>query len=315
MSTEQDYTSIRVNTLRGDLQIPFDVYVRVAGKYILYCRNGSTFEGERLDRLKAKKLKAMFVRKEDEIPYRQYLESSIDSAFDGGSGKSDQTRAEVIQGFLQSAAEQYLDDPVNQFAYDHMLSAVDRFTKFLPKEAKMVPALLKLSNNDKSITHHGSNVATLATAMAQAEVKDPKLITTTALGCLIHDIEHFVSNLEVAGPPASFPDDLMKKYKAHPVEGASRLQGAKFVDRLVLNIISQHEEHIDGSGFPKGLREKDMDPLVMMVATANAYDRLVHFEHLDPKTALKTLFLEKLGAFPLKALQRLQVVLKDHGIV
>src|SRR5690349_17545295 len=125
VSAAGEYTPIRVSTLRGDIKIPFDVFVRVAGKYILYCRQGSSFEGERLARLKSKKLKQMFIRPEDEIPYAQYLEESIDSAYRGG--KSLDIRAEVIQGFQQAAAEQYMEDPNQEFFYNHIKSSMQRF--------------------------------------------------------------------------------------------------------------------------------------------------------------------------------------------
>src|ERR1700682_5240686 len=94
---DKEFTAIRVATLRGDIQIPFDVYVPVAVKYILYCRAGSSFEGKRLDRLKAKKLKKMYLRPEDQIPYSQYLEQSIDQAY-SKSDKAIELGAEVIQG-------------------------------------------------------------------------------------------------------------------------------------------------------------------------------------------------------------------------
>jgi HD-GYP domain-containing protein (c-di-GMP phosphodiesterase class II) len=93
------------------------------------------------------------------------------------------------------------------------------------------------------------------------------------------------------------------------------LQGAKFLDQLVLSIITQHEEHADGTGFPKGLHEKDMDPLVVIVAMANAYDRLICFAGRSPKDALKNLLIDKLGAFPLPVLQNLQAILKRHAQV
>lgn len=313
---DQEYTPIRVNTLRGDLQIPFDVYVRVAGKFILYCRQGSSFEGTRLERLKSKKLKEMYVKKDDEIAFGQYLETSIDSAFNKQGGKAWQIRAEVIQGFQQDAAERFLDDPSVEFSFHHMVSSVDRFVNLVKSENEAIPALLAIPNTDRSITHHGVNVSTLATAMATLDgVKDQKLLTSMALGCLLHDVEHYYSGLDVGGNPADFPEEDKAKFNKHPIEGARRLQNLKLMDGMVLNIISQHEEHIDGTGFPKGLKEKEMDPLVMIVATANAYDRLVRFENLDPKTALKTLFIDKLGSYPLKALQNLQTVLKTQGIV
>ena len=81
---DEKFTPIRVASLRGDIKTPFDVYIHVAGKYILYLRKGSSFEGTRLERLKAKKLKKMYISPDDEIPYKQYLEESIDKAYSSG---------------------------------------------------------------------------------------------------------------------------------------------------------------------------------------------------------------------------------------
>ena len=67
------HVPIRVSTLRGDQQITFDVYVRVAGKYILYCREGDSFEGERLERLVSKRLTKMYIRKEQLPLYDAYI--------------------------------------------------------------------------------------------------------------------------------------------------------------------------------------------------------------------------------------------------
>ena len=74
---QQDYTPIRVSTLRGDLKIPFDAYVRVAGKYILYLRKGDSFEGKRLNKLKEKKLRTMFIPFDSLKHYRSYMTENI----------------------------------------------------------------------------------------------------------------------------------------------------------------------------------------------------------------------------------------------
>jgi HD-GYP domain-containing protein (c-di-GMP phosphodiesterase class II) len=55
----------------------------------------------------------------------------------------------------------------------------------------------------------------------------------------------------------------------------------------VISIIVQHEEYIDGRGFPQGLQEKNMDPLAVIVSTCNALDRLLTFERVPQKDAVK----------------------------
>lgn len=310
-----EYTAIRVSTLRGDMKTPFDVYVRVAGKYILYCRAGSSFEGERLARLKSKKLKKMYIRPEDEIPYAQYMEQNIDAAYDAKSGKSLDVRAEVIQGFQQAAAEQYMEDPTHEMYYNHVRSSMERFVNFLNNDPKASASVLKIENLDQSITHHSVNVATLATMMvAESKFKDSTQIDRLAMGCLLHDIDHVQTELQVAKPVDQMTPEELAIYKEHPLLGAKKLQRIEFVDQLVMNVVLQHEENIKGTGFPKGLTEREMDPMVVIAATANAYDRLVSFEKLLPRDAIKHMMIEKLGLYPLDYLQILQKILKRLGL-
>lgn len=315
MTEAEDFTPIRVSTLRGDIQIPFDVYIRVAGKFIHYCRKGTSFEGERLERLKSKRLRKMFIRPEDELPYKQYLEESIDGAY-RQSDKPLSVRAEVIQGFQEAAAEDFMDDPLNQTTYQHVRSSAQRFVEFLQEETWGAQSILRIRNIDQSVSHHSVNVATLATSMTLANnMRDPKVLQIMALGCLFHDIDHHTNGLNLLQSIDKFSTDDHQTYRNHPKAGAHRLQGATFLDQLVVKIILEHEEHSDGTGFPKGLFEKDMDPLVLIAATANAFDRLTSFENMSIKEALKHMLIQKLGAYPLTYLQSLQNLLKNQQLL
>ncbi|NJL24620.1 MAG: HD domain-containing protein [Calothrix sp. SM1_5_4] len=149
----------------------------------------------------------------------------------------------------------------------------------------------------------------------QSQMRDGPQLNLLALGCMLHDIEHYFTGLNIARPISQITGEDLITYRAHPINGAHRLSQATFVDQMVMNIIAQHEEHIDGSGLPKGLHEDDMDPLVLVAGVANAFDRLISFEDLPPKTALKALLIDKMGVYPLPCLQALQEVLKKQGLV
>lgn len=316
MQGDPVYTPIRVTTLRGDNPTAFDIYVKVGDRYVLYLRQGSTFEGSRLERLKSKRLRHMFVREEDDIAYRQYLEQSIDQAYSKKGGKDLAVRAEIIQGFQQAAAEEMMENLENEDIYNHTRSSLQRFVGFINEEKNAIHALLSIRNIDKSISHHGVNVATLFTALAIHEgIRDDNLVELTAFGALVHDVEHFLGGYEVPTKLSTLSPDQFSVYRQHPIDGGRRLQKIRHIDQVVFKTISQHEEHCDGTGFPKGIHEKQMDPLVPLVGVANAYDRLTALEEVEPKAALKRLLIEKLGAFPLKHLQGLQAVLKNQNLV
>ena len=313
-----DFVPIRVSTLRGDLKIPFDVYVKVNEKHILYCRQGDSFEGTRLQRLKAKKLKKMFIQQEDEKAYRSYMSDNIGMAYEGSQGKSIENRSEVIQGAQQAAAEDVMEDPANEIFYAVAKEGSTKYVDFILKEDKALQAILNIENTDKNVGHHGVFVATLALGIAQviglAEER-PTEMPTLVLGGLLHDFEHHHNGLDVARPLDQMSPDELDLYKRHPFDGANRAKDQKHFDSMVMNIILQHEEKIDGTGFPKGLTEKDMDPLTMVAATANTFDRYTSIEGRDRKSALKSMLIDKMGLHPLDQMKALQDVLKKHNLL
>lgn len=300
-----DYVSFRVSTLRGDQKIDFNAYIRINEKMILYVRRGDSFEGLRLKKLKEKKLKQMFLKPEEEHLYRQYIQRNIDMAYDKNSGKSITNRAEIIQGSQQSSAEEVFENPVSAVAYNEAKSNMEKFVGFLQSENEAFQSMMTIENADQNIAHHGVAVATLSTLLMQRLNFDPTKINLVALGALLHDFDHFHSGLNLARPLSQFSPDDLAKYKMHPQNGANAVKDKRHFDPLVLKIILQHEELIDGSGFPNKLREKDIDPGAIIVGSANALDRLITFEGVPRAQAPKELMVKRVGHYPLDYIRTL----------
>lgn len=71
------FLPIRLSTLVGNKVLPFAIFMHIAGKHILYCREGDNFDDERLGRLKNKKIRQLYIQEADEFTYRQYLEKQL----------------------------------------------------------------------------------------------------------------------------------------------------------------------------------------------------------------------------------------------
>jgi HD-GYP domain-containing protein (c-di-GMP phosphodiesterase class II) len=300
-----DYVPFRVSTLRGDQKIDFNAYLRINDKHILYVRRGDSFEGLRIKKLKEKKLKQMFIKPEEEHLYRQYIERNIDMAYDKNSGKSITNRAEIIQGSQESAAEEVFENPVSEIAYNEAKSNMDKFVNFLQTENEAFQAMMNIENVDQNIAHHGVTVATLSTMAMQKLNFDPKQVNLVALGGLLHDFDHYHNGLQVNKPLSQFSADELAKYKRHPQNGSDAVKDKKHFDPLVAKIILQHEEHMDGSGFPNKLKERDLEKGSLMVASANAMDRLITFEGIPRHQAPKELMVNRVGHFPLEYIRTL----------
>lgn len=305
------YVPIRVSTLRGDQKIDFDAYVKINDKYVLYLRRGDSFGGNRLVRLREKKLRKMFIDPNDEGNYRSYLSKNIEMAYDKKSKVPLNSRSEIVQGSQQSSAEEVMENPGNQVAYNDAKDVASKFVDFLNSEGDALKHILNIENLDQNIAHHGVAVSTLAVALAvKLGITEPKQTQLLALGAQLHDIGHFNSSLNICRPLNSFTDPEMLQYKDHPRLGGLVAQDKKHFDQTVINIITQHEEYIDGKGFPQGLNEAKIDPLALITASANALDRLMTFEGVAKGEVIKKLMITSVGKYPLQHLQLLSDILK-----
>lgn len=305
-----DYVSIRVSTLRGDQKIDFDAYVRINDKMLLYLRKGDSFDGDRLDRLKAKKMRKMYIEVKDETIYRDYLRINIETAYDKNSNKDMKTRSEIIQGSQQANTEEVFENPENVASYNSAKDAAAKYVEFLMNNTDAMKSIMGIQNVDQNLAHHGVTVATLAVALAdRLGIKDPKQTQLLTLGSLLHDYGHFESTLNLARPLSAFTKEELIIYKEHPALGAKKVQDKKHFDLTVINIINQHEERINGTG-PLGLTEKQLDPLAIIVATANSMDRMITYEGVPRSEVAKKLMIDHMGLHPLNQMQLLGEILK-----
>ncbi len=305
-----EYVSIRVSTLRGDQKIDFNAFIKINDKHVLYLRRGDSFEGDRLKRLKEKKLRQMYIIIDDEDKYRSYLKVNIEQAYDNGSGKDISTRAEIIQGAQQSNTEEVFENPENAETYNNAKDAAGRFVDFLMTNTPAVQHILNSSNTDQNLAHHGVSVATLSVSLAnRLGINDPKQTQLLTLGALLHDFGHMEGNTHYNKPKKSLTPQELKEYLMHPKLGAQRVQDKKHFDQSVINIIMQHEETIDGRG-PNKLNENQTDPNAVIVSSANALDRLIAFEGVAKEDAAKQLMINAVGEHPLKHLQILADIMK-----
>jgi len=304
------YISIRVSTLRGDQKIGFNAYVKINDKMILYLKQGDSFEGPRLKKLKEKKLRQMFILTDEEQNYLSYLKVNIESAYDSKNTANIETRSEIIQGAQQSNVEAVFENAHDADSYAKTKEDAGKYVQFILNTTGAANALLNIENTDQSLAHHGVSVSTLAVALAKRlNVNDEKKVQLMALGALLHDYGHNLHPIDLGMSLSAMTPENLKIWKDHPRVGAENVRNTKHFDPSVLNIILQHEEKINGTG-PLKMLEKDQDPLATIVASANTADRLLAFEKVPKADVPKKMTVDYMGKHPLTHIQHLGEILK-----
>jgi putative two-component system response regulator len=126
---------------------------------------------------------------------------------------------------------------------------------------------------DPYTASHQQRVTQLACAMAKAMNLPEDNITGLYLAGLIHDIGKVSVPAEILCNPNKLSIDEFNIIKMHPTLGYEILKGLE-LPWPIAQIIHQHHERIDGSGYPLGLSGKDILLEARILAVADVVEAM-----------------------------------------
>lgn len=130
-----------------------------------------------------------------------------------------------------------------------------------------------IEGRDKYTRGHVERVTTYALWTAKALRWDSQNLRTLEFGARLHDIGKIVIPGQVLNKPGRLTDEEWELMQKHPLAGANILKGIKHLHGT-LPYILYHHERWDGSGYPKGLAEKEIPIQGRLLALADVYDAL-----------------------------------------
>lgn len=138
---------------------------------------------------------------------------------------------------------------------------------------------------------HQRRVAQLAVAIARELVLSGEQIEGIRFGALIHDIGKMYVPAEFLNRPGRLTDLEMQVIKTHPEAGYSIVKDIDF-PWPVAQMIHQHHEALDGSGYPLGLKGDEIVAEARILAVADAVESMVSHRPYRPSRGLEVALAE-----------------------
>ena len=151
---------------------------------------------------------------------------------------------------------------------------------------------------DDYTAFHSNNVAVLANTFGRWLKLGKNELETLTLAALLHDVGKLEIPAEIANKSSKLDEEEYEIMKTHPEHGYERLRLGDFPNE-VMRVALLHHERIDGSGYPFGLGDGQIDRFAKIVAICDTYDamssRRPYKEQTDPFTVIRKFEREMLG--------------------
>jgi putative nucleotidyltransferase with HDIG domain len=153
---------------------------------------------------------------------------------------------------------------------------------------------------EQSVARHGLTVARVAARLARRDPDLPARPLDTVLAALLHDVGMLRVPQTLVHQAEPLDDAGRRAVEAHCRAGAEMLTALAPDERWLAECALSHHEHVDGTGYPDGLRESQISPLARFVAVCDVYAALCaarpHRPAREPRTAMAdTLLLAEQG--------------------
>jgi len=130
-----------------------------------------------------------------------------------------------------------------------------------------------LDLKDSETEGHSKRVTAYAIALARAMAIPPEEIKIIARGAFLHDVGKMAIPDEILRKPGKLSERERELMREHCARGYQMLRKIPFLTGAA-EIVFCHQEHYDGSGYPNGLRGREIPIGARIFAVADTLDAI-----------------------------------------
>jgi response regulator RpfG family c-di-GMP phosphodiesterase len=293
---DDKFTKISINEFYSNKVVLFDVFIKISdGHYIKILHKGDSFLSKRIDHYKnTKDVKFLYYQVTDRKKYFQLVNHLSVKA-----GKSDKLANKAKVGLLKLAAECYLDevsfDGLKPIIIEQGKELCANICTVIEYQKDLYQLLREFADiRPEALPHSFAVTFFTAAIIEQFEWKSKKTLEMIAMASMFHDIGKINLPKEIIDlrPRDMTPEQLLD-YQQHPLLSNQVLDGKIGVDASLKQIIYQHHECFDGSGFPRGIKGGNISLSANILCLASDFTHMMTDENIPPMECFKRILSDK----------------------
>lgn len=170
----------------------------------------------------------------------------------------------------------YMDNKNNRINIECIKSLVDTIIFLIKADKSFIYRTVPFLKNDKTVSTHSLHVALYSINLGiELGFKMDQLIQI-GTAALLHDIGYKKIDPSILGKNDQLSEDEINEVQKHVQYSVEILKLNQIDDPYIIDAVMHHHERYDGSGYPKGLMEKDISDFASMLSVCDVFDALTN---------------------------------------
>ncbi len=251
-----------------------EIYLQTKGKYSLYNAKGLHFGRRDAERLLEGKIEYVYISVKDHQVYYETMEKAL-SRIVVDPNIQQEKKNEILYATAIELSNQLLAGPPGKEEVKRAANVARSTVELIMRNRMAFGGLYEIFNHDFYTATHLVNVCGLSISLAQKMgLFDVEILQQVGTGGLLHDVgKVFVPN-EILNTTERLTAGQFETIKNHVVLGRQHLEKVMLLSPEILAVVSEHHERMDGSGYPKGLRNEELSPLGRLAGIVDTFDAM-----------------------------------------
>jgi len=287
---DSDYIQIDIEGLKkATRDITFDIYLQLSQSNFAHVFSKSTgLDYRRLAQYLHKGVTELYILKEDEKAYSEYIQSTVDKIVQDPNLPSEKKIAALLNMTEQNISELFAQLNIPEETAETSKKVIKNYINFMSENPKTLSVLLKLVSHGEYLYYHSIAVSVFSMFIARATGQfDKKMMEIIGLGGFLHDIGCIQLPKDLLDSPHELSPSEWNLMKTHTKIGLSMIEATPNIPDEVRYIVYQHHEEPDGTGYPNGLKGNSIYYPAKIVALADSFSALISKRPFRPAFSLE----------------------------
>jgi len=298
----------------------FRVFIRQAGRFVLYASENETFTRDHLKRLKQNDMEEVYLLAAEADRFERYVRQNLANHLQNESIPMEE-RARVFQAAARSlVADIYRTKLparlVKKAQFARVKDFVEKSLAFVTK-AGALKQLASLMAHDFVSYDHGLQVFVYCMSLLSTYGLPEQEMIQAGAGAFLHDLGMLGISPAILDKPGPLTAEERLIIQTHPAKGVA-LCSELALPQTTLQCILFHHERADGSGYPAGLGSAEIPLHALATGLVDVYAAMTsprpYAEAFSPFEALREMRDMK-EAFDADMFKRFVMVLSGAEIV
>ena len=250
------------------------IYLLTENEYCLYSTDGLGFNNEDRQRLLDSHIKYIFISVDD---HEQYFHAMSDAMLDVANDTSIQyeDKVDMLHGASLGLANKLNSKPLDKTCVDQTIKQTSSSAQMIMNGVEYKDLFDMCAKDPEDVKNLVAMSATMQGFAHKLGLTDKHALGMMGTGAMLHDIG------KVFLPKHN---RTIEQIRSHVKLGVQHLDTIPGIPMEIRNIVAEHHERIDGSGYPYGLKGDDISLMGQIAGLAHTFHTLINqSEHKSEK--------------------------------